>query len=137
AATGGPAGSSDHDALTVRADLLAKLMASRPVLERVGHRIGVPASRIAAVSPITANVPAVLKEPDSERRANDIRLSTRPYRPDIQAKPTGPIIDVYAQAPTPPHAERLAQAATHSLRDYVGALATRDRLGSARQLSLR
>jgi hypothetical protein len=131
------AGSPDFQALTARADLLAKLMASWPVLERVGRRTGVPPSQIAAVSPITANVPAVLKEPNSERRASDILLSTRTYRLDIQAKPNRPIIDVYAQAPTPPEAQRLARAATDSLRDYLGALAIRHGVKPDQQASLR
>src|SRR4051794_20990852 len=85
------ASASDFDALTVHADLLAKLMASQPVLDRVARRTGAPANQIAAVSPITENVDRVLKEPDSETRANEILLSTRKYRLDIQAKPTGSI----------------------------------------------
>jgi len=48
--------SSNFQALTVRAELLAKLMASQPVLERVGRRIGVPPNQIAAVSPIHDDV---------------------------------------------------------------------------------
>jgi len=129
--------SSNFQALTVRAELLAKLMASQPVLERVGRRIGVPPNQIAAVSPITDNVPSVLREPDSEARANEILLSTRSYRLDIQAKPSGPIIDVYAQAPTPADAQRLALAATDGLRDYLRALAIRDGVMPGQQVSLR
>jgi hypothetical protein len=128
--------SSDFHALTARADLLAKVMASWPVLERVGRRTGVPPNRIAAVSPITANVPTALKEPDSESRASDILLSTLKYRLDIQAKPSGPIIDVYAQAPTPPEAQRLARAAIDGLRDYLGALALRDGVKPNQQVRL-
>ena len=132
-----PAGSSDFDALTTRAGLLADMMASRPVVERIGRRVGVSANRIAAVPRITANVPAVLKEPDSEKRASDILLSTRPYRIDIETDATRPILDLYTQAPTPAGAERLARAAVDGLRDYLGALAIRDGVKPGGQVSLR
>ena len=113
------ASNTDFIGLAARAELLGNLIASPPVLERVGRRIGVPPSQIAAVSRTTANVTAVMREPDSEQRANQIVASRKRYRLETQADPARPILNVYAQAPSAAAAERLADAAVAELRAYV------------------
>jgi hypothetical protein len=112
----------DFDSLTTRTHLYGALMAGEPAREYISRRAGIAPDRIAAVARVTANVPATLTEPDSEQRANDILLSHKDYRLDIQAKADNPVLDVYAQAPTPREAERLAQAAIGGLRDYLASL---------------
>jgi hypothetical protein len=113
----------DFDSLARRSVLLGELMTSRRVLEYVGRRAGVPAEQIAGFSPVTSDVPAVFKEPDSERRADEIARSTAPYRLNVQSSPALPTLDVYAQAPTPAAARRMASAAVAGLRDYLRAVA--------------
>ena len=111
------------NSLKIRADLLARLMASRPGVEYIARRAGVSARDIAAVAPVTAGVQSVLTEPGSEQRAQEILLADKRYRLEIQNKPDAPIIDIYAQAPSPAEAEKLANASIEGLRDYLSALA--------------
>jgi hypothetical protein len=130
------AGTYDFQSLTMRADLLGNVMASAPVREYIGRRAGVSPDRIQAAAPITADVPRALTEPGSEKRSSDILRSTDQYRLDIQANPTVPILDVYAQAPTKEQAERLANAAVDGLRDYLVDIAGRQGIKDDQQVRL-
>lgn len=114
---------SDFDSLAKRTTLIGQLMASAPVRERIGRIVGVDPGSIAAVAQITGNVPATLREPDSEQRAHDIATSRRRYRLDIQSKPAIPVLDVYTQAPSPDEATALANAAIRAMRDELAARA--------------
>jgi hypothetical protein len=118
------------DAVAKRAHLLSRMLASRPALTRVGRRAGVPPDQIAAISRSTEDMPLVLTEPGSEERASQIAVSSRPYRLEVQARPSAPVIDIYAQAPSTGEAERLANAAVAGLRDYLRDLARRRQLGA-------
>ena len=109
------------ESLTKRASLLSQVMAGGPVREYIGRSAGLPADQIAAIARITENVPSTLTEPDSEARADEIQQSRKPYRLDIQPRPSLPVIDIYAQAPTPAEAERLADGAVAGLRDFIAA----------------
>jgi hypothetical protein len=124
------------NSLKIRADLLARLMASRPGVEYIARRADVPASDLAAVAPVTAGVQSVLTEPGSEQRAQEILLADKRHRLEIQNKPDAPIIDIYAQSPTPAEAERLADASIEGLRDYLSTLAARSGFDPASQLEL-
>jgi len=111
--------------MSTRADLLAHLMATEPVLEYIGRRAHVRPDQIAAVSPVTIVVAGPLAQPGSEMRARELVLNRRPYRLDIQQAPSSPVVDIYAQAPTVDGAERLANAAIAGARDYFAAVAAR------------
>jgi O-antigen ligase len=128
-----------YDSLVKRAELMGRVMASPPVLERAAKRLGVPADQIGAVSRDTGNIPHALSEPDSEERASEILLSKFPYRLEMQARPGSPIVGVYAQAPTPAAARGLADAVAAALGDQLNALADeqqfpRDRVPTIHQL---
>jgi hypothetical protein len=105
-----------------RADLLSEMIATPPVLSRIARRLGVSQDEVGAVSRSTAGVPLALSEPASEERATEILASGKQYRLDIQARHGAPVVDVYAQAPSKRDAERLADAAVSSLRDYLAEL---------------
>ena len=131
--SGPPAISND----TGRAALFAGLLASRTGLDYVGRRAGVPGDRIAGGAPPTADVPIAMTEPDSEKRASDILASTSRYRLDVQARPTMPIIDIYARAPTTVGAERLAGGAVAGLGDLLRDRARRQGVDPATLPALR
>jgi hypothetical protein len=114
---------TNFEALTSRATLYADLIATPTMRGLIGKRIGVPADQIAAVSRLTGGIQREMREPDSEQRANQIRMEQDPYRLDIQADPGGPAISIYAHAPSAARAMDLANAAVASLKDYLKAKA--------------
>ena len=109
----------DMDTLVRHAELMGRVMISPPVTDRIARRAGVPPDEFAGVGRTTAFVPIALTEPGSEQRASEIAWSKRPYRLEVQARPTSPILDVYTQAPSVEQAQRLADEAAAGLRDYL------------------
>ena len=115
-------------ALIKRTELLGRVMTSPLVVERIGRRAGIAPERIAAAARTTENVPVVLTEPTSEERASQIATEDRPYRVEVQARQSTPVLDVYARAPSVAEAERLADAAVAGLDEYLRATAARQDL---------
>lgn len=112
-------GSGDFRSLTDRAVLLGNVMASAPVREYIARRAHVPAEVIRASTPLTPDFPRPRAAAGDEKKTSDLFRSTDQYRLNIQANPTVPILDVYAQAPSAKAAEELANGAVEGLRDYL------------------
>jgi hypothetical protein len=127
---------TDPSALQMRAELYARMLTSRAVLEKVARRAGIPASRLSGVAR-TPGVPYTFTQPDSEERASQILDARAPYRLEAQASAGEPVLAVYAQAPTPATAARLADAAVLGLRDELRALARRQHVAAAKLPVLR
>ncbi len=98
-------------------------MTTPPVLERIGRLADLPPDQISAVARTTASVPIALTQPGSEERADQIRDSQLPYRLELQAMPTEPILEVFSQAPSAVEAVRLADASISGLKGYLRDLA--------------
>ena len=92
---------SDFDAATARAGLFASLLTSDSVVADIAHRVGVSPDSIDSYESPLPFIPVALAEPQSEKRAMELVANRRPYRLEIQPRPGDPIIDIYAQAPTP------------------------------------
>lgn len=114
-----PARIGDFDSLAVRSVLLANLSTTDSVRTYIARRADLPVGSISAATSISTSTPRALTEPDSERQANDILASRAPYRINVQPDRSLPTFNVYAQAPTVGEAERLADAVTPGLRDYL------------------
>lgn len=114
---------SDIATYVKRAELLGRMMVSPPVLERISQRCGISPERVSGLGRTTANVPVDLTQPGSEERASNIEASLTPYQVQVEARPTVPIIDVYAEAPTVGASECLANAAPVALTGYLQTLA--------------
>lgn len=127
----------EFEAMSKRASLIANLLASPPVLHRIAARLGVDPAEVMAASEITEGVPLALVEPNEEKRANEILVSHDGYRLDIQANPTLPIIDVYAQAPTAAAAGALADAVAGAGNAYTDVLADRDGFPTGNRVQLK
>jgi hypothetical protein len=98
-------------------------MASPPVLIYIGRRAGVNPQMIRAQPPLTVDFPRPLSGFGEDPKTRDLLRSTDQYRINIQANPTVPILQVYAQAPSAKAAATLANASVEGLRDYLEAAA--------------
>jgi len=115
----------DISTLQKHAELYGQLLTTRPVLDAVARRMGIPPDSISGLSRITAEVPITLTQPDSELRASQIEASLAPYRLELQPDPEYPVLLIYAAAPSAPDAQRLANDAVLGLRDYLRTLAAK------------
>ena len=88
------------DALTNRALLLGNVMASPQVREDIARRAEVPFEALQIVPPLTPKQPRVLAEAGNERHTSDILKLNGQYRLFIQANPTVPFLQIFAQTPT-------------------------------------
>jgi hypothetical protein len=113
--------SYDYEALVNSATLVGNMMTSGAVLEDAARAVGVPASRIQATAPMTANVPRTLIEPGSGGFATDLVASPDHYKLEIQADPSVPVLHVYAEAPSAAAAKKLADAAIKGTAIYLAA----------------
>jgi hypothetical protein len=128
--------SNDFAGLTTRGELLANLIASPPVLARIGRRIDVPLSEIAATVRLTAEAPPIMRDPDSEQRAYSIVQSDDEYRIELQTDPYRPILHIYTQAPTPTAAILLANTTVKEIRGYVRDVGIRDGAPASSRVAL-
>jgi hypothetical protein len=109
----------DFPIFTKRASLYGDILGSRPVVERMARTIGVAPDHIATVSRVTGQVDRVMREPNSEQRANKLLTAQRPYGLEIQSDTFKPIVHIYAQAPSPAAAVELANASVVALGDFL------------------
>jgi hypothetical protein len=119
-----------------RADLIANAMASQPVLALSAKKLGVDADQIAARTLLNEGVPEAFSEPDNERRADEIVESEAPYELELQARPTVPVIEIYAEAPTQADAEALLTASIAATNNYLAATAAREGEGPPQPVTL-
>jgi hypothetical protein len=122
--------------LTNRALLLGNVMASLPVREYIARRAGVPASLIRVQAPLTPEQPRVVTDGAHQPKTSDLLRSPEEYRINVQANPTVPVLDIYAEAPNGSSAAKLANASVEGLRDYLGALASQHGTPLARQVQV-
>jgi hypothetical protein len=109
-----------------RAELLGRIIVTQPVLDRIAPRCAVPPGQLSGLGRITADVPFTFSEPYSEQRGSDIEASRATYQLEVEARPTVPIIDVYAQAPSLATAQCLANTAPVALTAYLKDLARQE-----------
>lgn len=122
--------------LSQRAVILGNVMASPPVREYIGRRIGVAPERIGAAGPLTPDQPRAIEGTESEPHTSDILKRPDEYRLSIQANPTVPVLDIYAQAPDAEAAKDLANAAVDGLQDYLDAVAVERGTAAINQVEL-
>lgn len=124
------------EGLTKRAVLLGNVIANGHVQESIAREAGIPARLLSVEAPLTAKQPRARVEAGHGKTASDILRSTDQYRLNIQANPTAPVLDIYAQTPTAESAEALANAAVDSLRAYLADLAQAESTPETQQIRL-
>ena len=126
----------DFYMLSDRADLLATLIVSEPVVNQIAGAAGVPPGSIYAYESPDPTVPVAMSEPSNEKRAYQLQGLRRPNILEIQVRSSAPIIDIYAQAPSAPAAKALANAAVTGLRRYLNGLGGSRLAVNARRINL-
>jgi hypothetical protein len=124
------------EGLTKRAVLLGNVIANGPVRESIARRAGIPVEALRVDAPLTAKQPQARIEAGKEKKASDILRSNDQYRLNIQANPTAPMLDIYAQTPSPESAEALANAAVKNLKAYLADLAQFESTPEGKQIQL-
>lgn len=125
------------ESFTDRAVLLGNVMAREPVRAFIAERAGVPVEALTVEAPLTPSQPRARRvDPGDQAKVGDILASNDQYRLSIQADPTVPLLDVYAQAPDAATAEAIANAAVDGLRTYVDEVATDNATPSGDQIQL-
>jgi hypothetical protein len=110
------------DPLTARAQVLAQLMTTAPVIDRIAKIAGVPAGAITATDDnSTLNVPTSEVEPTASVRSNDITREKLHYRITFRAEPEQPTITVFGQAPNAAEAIKITNAAAKGAAEWVRA----------------
>jgi hypothetical protein len=82
-----------------------------------------PVERLRVQPPLTAEQAAPPVDSENAKKTSDILKSTDQYRLHIEANPTVPVIDIYAQTPDADTAAKLANAAVDELKAYLSSLA--------------
>ncbi len=125
------------EGFTDRAVLLGNVMTREPVRLYIADQAGIPVEALMVEAPLTARQPRRRRvEPGREMHVSDVVATSDQHRLSIQADPTVPLIDVYAQAPTAAGAEAIANAAVDGLRRYLDDVATESGTPSRAQLEL-
>jgi hypothetical protein len=127
--------SYDLDAMTQRAILLGNVIANGSVRESIARQVRVPAERVQITPPFTRRLPRVVAT-NNPKKTSDILASTDQYRINIQANPTVPMLDIYAQAPDAKSAEVLANASVDGLKKYLADLAVTQQIPDKDQLRI-
>lgn len=110
--------------LTNRAVVLGNVIASTSVEARIAQQARVPAGLLRIQAPLTPQQASLPVDSQNARHVTDIAKLNHQYRIQIDANPTVPMLDIYAQTPTPESAAALANAAVDELKAYLAGLAT-------------
>jgi hypothetical protein len=105
--------------------LLGNVIANGSVEASIAQRAHVPPQLLRIQAPLTPAQAAPPVDSQSARHVTDIIKSNDQYRIDIEANPTVPMLDIYAQAPSADSAAMLANSAVDELKTYMAALAVR------------
>lgn len=124
-------------ALTNRTVLLGSILASAQVRQTISRLAGVPIQLLQVQAPLTPSQPRATADASHQKKVSDIVKSMNQYRLDLEANPTVPILDIYAQTPDPESAARLADSAVTALRQHLAALAAADQTPLNDQIRLR
>jgi hypothetical protein len=104
---------------TDEATLLANVMASDPVRQIIARDMHLDPQVMTSRARITGSYPVQFTDTVSETRANQIAVTNRPYKLEVQADPNLPMIAIYGQGPTPAAAAAIANLAVPALDQYL------------------
>jgi hypothetical protein len=115
------------DDLKDRAIVLGNVIASGAVEARIAQRADIPLEALRIEAPLTPAQPSPPADSQNARHVTDVLKSTDQYRITINANPTVPMLDIYAQTPTAESAAALANAAVDELQAYLAQVVARQK----------
>ena len=125
-----------YDSLKNRAVLLGNVIGSSSVRQNIARRLQLPVERLLIQPPLTPRQSAPPIDSENARKTSDVFKSTDQYRLNIQANPTVPVLDIYAQTPDAKSAATLVNSAVDELRSYLGDLAVTEHTPAKDQIRL-
>ena len=126
----------DFQALTQRAVLLGNVMSNGPVRAAIATQAHVPVGALQIAPPLTPKQPRAAVGTGPQPSVSDIARSTKQYKLSIEANPTVPVLDIYAQAPDATTAAALANGSVVALHQYLAQLATTQQTPARDQIRL-
>jgi hypothetical protein len=124
------------DDLTARTVLLGELISTPPVLMQIAKQVGIAPGELSASTSYVAGMVEQMLWPDLQVRATQIIDARAPYQLNIQPDPALPRFEIYARAPTPQEAERLANAVVPGVRGFLRSYAISRGADPANQLRI-
>jgi hypothetical protein len=128
---------TDINPLIVRAGVYSRLLTSPAAIDEIGKQARIDPRLIYAEGPFETNQPRAAQEPTAEERSSQVVGEQDAYRLQFQSTDTLPIITIFAQAPTPDEANRLANGAAGGLATYVRRLQDQRLVPAAQRVDIR
>ena len=122
--------------MTSRAVVLGNVVTSSWMEAKIAEQANVPLQLLRIQAPLTPTQPTTPADAQTQRQVSDILKSNDQYRIVINANPTVPMLDVYAQAPTSASAAALANATVDQLKAYQQQLASSEATPAKDRISL-
>jgi hypothetical protein len=123
-------------ALTQRAVLLGNVMANGQVRDAIARQVHLDPALLEITAPLTPKEPRAATGAEDQKKTSDLIKTTDQYRISIEANPTVPVLDIYAQAPNAKSAAILANSSVAALRDYIQSLAVSQMIPTGDQIRL-
>ncbi len=124
------------DSLVNRAVVLGNVIASSSVEAHIAADAHVPVGLLRIQAPLTPEQASLPVNSQNARSVSDIAKSNNQYRILIDANPTVPMLDIYAQTPTAASAAALANAAVDELKAYLAHLAATQKTPAKDQIHI-
>ena len=127
----------EPEPLASRAAVLAQVMTSESVLERIGSFAKVPASKITAQGPYSGAGQTLDVVTPSAARANQLLGEKAPYRLTLVPQLNEPVVTATVQGPNVVAAARLASAVFPAVQTYLNQLEQQTGTPPAHRVTLR
>lgn len=128
---------NDFTPMNARANVYARFLTTPTALRLIGQKAGLPGNQIYAQGPYQLGQARYIQEPTAERRGQQLVGEKAPLRLRFDSDPELPIVTMYAEAPTPAQATKLAEASAAALADYVTRLQAEQGISERRRVAIR
>jgi hypothetical protein len=126
----------DLTTLAQRANLIGNLMTGGPLKEAIAAKAGIPAEDLIVVPPPNPATPGVAAVPVGSPATAGLTDAESTIL-TLSTDESLPILHITSQAPDEEAARRLTQATIEELKNYVGGVATTQKIPAIRRLVVR